>query len=198
MTICLLCGAHIDWWQLLPEIIATFVGFILALFGQFLWEKGKEIKEAKHLLERIAKELKGIKQVLIDIDPVTYEMQPLKTLIWDEAINAGKISLLEETKRERLLKIYKQIQEINSWFAIQTKYVFDNNGRPNENLQIELIKQKCLLLGKAYVLTKAETDCINEKGYIDGKSAMEAITDDLEKRFGNWISIDDILQDIEA
>lgn len=142
-----------DWSQFWPGMIATFVGFVLALMGQFVWEKCTNYFEAKHLLSRIRVELQEISEVLGDITDGSIDMQPLKTLVWDEAINVGLISLLSDKKREVLFKLYKQIQEFNSWFGIKTKYYF-SSGRHNEQLIREITCQKEILLGSRAAVGK--------------------------------------------
>ena len=153
----IMCFAATDWSQFWPGMIATFVGFVLALFGQFCWEKGKDVINAKHLLKRIKAELEEIKGELNDIGDNSIEAQPLKTLVWDEAINTGMISLLSDDKRKMLFGIYKQIQEFNSWFTIKTEYFF-SHGNHNKDLCEELADQKGILLGSEQKEGKTSID----------------------------------------
>lgn len=147
-TICECASSSVDWSQFWPSMIATFAGFVLALLGQFAFEKCKSIFESKGLLKRLKTELEDIKTTLEKFKPGDIEPQPLKTLVWDEAINAGQVSLLNASKRVLLFKIYKQIQEFNSWFEIQTNYYFEHNNQLNEGLKKELIKQQQIMLGE--------------------------------------------------
>ena len=142
-----ICNIKTDWSQFWPGMISTFVGFGLALLGQFLWGRVNDYFTAKNLLNRIENELLEIESVLEIVRKDSIEIQPLKTLVWDEAINTGLISLLKDSKRELLFKIYKQIQEFNSWFAVKTNYYFDN-GEHNTMLNNEIENQQNILLGK--------------------------------------------------
>lgn len=151
-----------DWSQFWPGMIATFAGFVLALLGQFFWEKCTAHFNSKLLLTRIKEELKEINALLQNVTEGSIDMQPLKTLVWDEAINVGLISLLPDKKREMLFKLYKQIQEFNSWFAIKTKYYF-SNGRHNEQLNKAIAEQKDILLGNKKVIGKASISEILER-----------------------------------
>ncbi len=135
-----------DWSQFWPSMIATFVGFALALIGEFAFEKIKSHCDAKSLLTRIQIELGEIKADLERWHPALIGCQPLKTPVWDEAINAGQVSLLDKNKRKEFFKIYKQIQGFNSWSEEQTKYYFEHNANLNSAISSELEKEKTSLL----------------------------------------------------
>ena len=150
----------VDWSQFWPSMIATFVGFLLALIGQFAFEKVKSFVDSRDLLKRLKTELKDIKTILDKYNPLEIERQPLKTLVWDEAINAGQVSLLNAKKREALFKIYKQIQEFNSWSEIQTNYYFEHENQLNEGLKIELTKQQKIMRGELKVDQKYDIDYV--------------------------------------
>lgn len=137
---------YVDWSQFWPSMIATFAGFVLALLGQLFFEKMKSFVDSKELLKRLKVELNDICTTLKNLLPTDIDVQPLKTLVWDEAINVGQVSLLKATKRAILFKIYKQIQEFNSWCKIQTDFYFSHDSNLNEKLKQELIKQKNIML----------------------------------------------------
>lgn len=149
------CGGT-DWSQFWPGMIATFVGFLLALLGEFLFEKIKERLDANGLLKRITAELIDIKNDLKQWEPTLIERQPLKTLVWDEAINAGQVSLLKKSSRTLLFKIYKEIQEFNSWSEEQTRFYFEHDGLLSDLIASELFDEKKIMLGE-----KSETDKID-------------------------------------
>ena len=135
-----------DWAQFWPSMIATFVGFVLALLGEFAFEKIKSQCNAKSLLVRIKTELGEIRNELNNWHDALIGCQPLKTPVWDEAINVGQVSLLGKEERKEFFKIYKQIQGFNSWSEEQTKYYFGHNGNLNPAISFELEKEKASLL----------------------------------------------------
>lgn len=135
-----------DWTQFWPSMIATFVGFALALFGEFAFEKIKSHRDAKSLLIRIRTELGEIQDDLTNWHAALIGCQPLKTPVWDEAINAGQVSLLDKNARKEFFNIYKQIQGFNSWSEEQTKYYFEHNANLNCAISSELEKEKISLL----------------------------------------------------
>lgn len=139
-------STSVDWTQFWPSMVATFVGFVLALLGQFLFERIKSFGNSKQLLKRLEGELRDTETTLESLTSTEIETQPLKTLVWDEATNSGQFSLLKAKKRTELFKIYKQIQEFNSWFEIQTKFYFEHDNQLNEGLKNELTKQRKKLL----------------------------------------------------
>lgn len=152
-----------EWNQFWPSMIATFVGFVLALLGQFAWERWKEKHDAKGLISRIKSELGDVITVLTAVTDTSLEAHPLKTLVWDEAINAGQVSLLKPNIRAGLFVIYKQIQEFNSWFLVKTNYYFEHNGVYNQQLNDELAEQKKILLGEISKESKSSINSIIAK-----------------------------------
>lgn len=146
-----------NWNEFIPSIISTFVGFILALIGDYLLEtyleNRKNNREAKDLLDRLVGELEVVKKVLSDCSDYTLDKKPLKTPVWDEAISAGMISLVGTEIRQKLFVIYKKINELNSWYEIKTEFYFahiecdDVSKRYNPELDKEINKMKELLLG---------------------------------------------------
>ncbi len=149
--LCATSGASVDWSQFWPSIIATFAGFLLALFGQWLWERYKDEKESKALQKRLKVELEIAENVLSQYHKGIIDLRLIKTPVWDEAIHAGKISLLKMEIRSKLFVVYNAIDEFNSWCAAKTKY-YITNGTHNEKLCDELEKQKGRLLGQEKLL----------------------------------------------
>ena len=135
----------VDWSQFLPSIIATFVGFVLALTGQWFLGYVKKSKEANELKSHIAEELNSLKIDLEQLVSTSLDVQPLKTPIWNALINAGQVALLDTNIREQLFRVYNTIQEFNSWCLVQTNYYFENE-KHNELLKNELTTLKAELL----------------------------------------------------
>jgi len=150
----------VDWAQFIPSLLATAVGFLLALVGEFVFEKihenSKNKREVTEFLERIKSELVLLKKILSLIDSSTLEKEPLKTPVWEEAINIGYVAILPSVIRESLFKLYKQIREFNSWFEIKTNYYFAhyNDERYNCELNEEIENQRQVLLGNAADVNK--------------------------------------------
>ena len=138
-----------NWNGFLPSMIATFIGFVLALLGQWGFGHIKEYKASKQLKERIARELVRIKSDLEVFVSIALDVHPLKTPVWNAAINAGQISLLAGKNREQLFLVYNAIQEFNSWCLVQTNYYFEK-GRYNDLLTNELHNLKAELLNDEY------------------------------------------------
>ncbi|GHT10787.1 hypothetical protein FACS189426_11700 [Bacteroidia bacterium] len=135
----------IDWSQFLPSMIATFIGFVLALIGQWFFGYIKKSKGSGELKSHIAEELNSIKLALENFESTFLDVQPLKTPIWNALINAGQVALLDTQIREQLFGVYSTIQEFNSWSLVQTNYYFENE-RYNELLTNELTKLKTELI----------------------------------------------------
>ncbi len=163
-----------DWSQFWPSMIATFFGFILALIGEYFLEtkleSRKHNKDVKELFGRLVIELADVKKVLSKLNQYSLDKNPLKTPVWDEAINAGMVSLMEADARKQLFTVYKKINELNSWYEIKTNYYFnhfddiDVTKRYNSELNNEIEKQKGLLVGTISFETKTPD---NEKITID-------------------------------
>lgn len=136
-----------DWSQFWPSMIATLVGFILALLGQWAAGKLHNYFLKKDLKSRIGQELMLIKNQLGNYSDTELDMHPLKTPTWDEAISSGQICILQMEIRACLFKVYSLIQEYNSWSRVQANYYFANN-KYNDLLTKELKNLKVSLLSK--------------------------------------------------
>lgn len=131
----------VDWSQFLPSMIATFVGFVLALLGQWLFLFFVKTNNSHELIEHIVEELTNIKIDLEKFSCNSLDIQPLKTPVWNAVINAGQVALLDTKMREQLFSVYNAVQEFNSWCLVQTNYYFENE-RFNTLLTTELKKLK--------------------------------------------------------
>jgi hypothetical protein len=133
----------IDWSQFVPAIIATFLGFGLALFGQWLWEKLKNNGDLKKLKQRIKTELEQVRKTLISVSGINIE--PLKIPTWRACISTGDLKILKGNIQRDLFFVYNTIAEYNSWSLIQANYYFEK-GKLNTELMVELEKLKNTLL----------------------------------------------------
>lgn len=150
----------VDWSQFWPGMISTFVGFVLALMGQWLWEQHKSRAEERALLARFAEELRKVSETLERYTEGMLDLKFIKIPVWDEAQNAGKISLISSSIRSDLFVIYNSIQEFNSWCAVNTNYYFEN-GHPHAQLNDRLNKQKNTLLGVEGTKEMSITEMLN-------------------------------------
>ena len=133
----------IDWSQFVPAIIATFLGFGLALFGQWLWEKIKDNKDSKKIKLRIENELEQILAALNTISGI--DVEPLNNPTWKACIYSGEIKILDGDLQKNLFQIYNTIAEYNAWSLMLANYYFEN-GKPNAELLNELVRLKNILL----------------------------------------------------
>lgn len=154
----------IDWSQFVPEIIATFLGFGLALFGQWLWEYFKDKSSAKNLKKRITSELKKIKDDLSSITGI--HVEPFKLSIWDTCISTGDLKVLDAELQDALSLVYSIIKEYNAWSLMQANYYFEN-GEINKVLDNELKRLGGILLGDT------EKSIINIIGTLEGRYKSE-------------------------
>lgn len=102
-----------NWDQFWPSIIATGIGFILAiLFQQLLYEviKNKIVNYRKShtLINEIKKELDRCLLLITELDFKISYLNPVKTPVWDGAINNNEIQLLATFKKVKLSKYYKK------------------------------------------------------------------------------------------
>lgn len=140
-----LASIVIDWASILLELFAAFLGFGLALLGERITDKintHNAIKEQKKLLkEELEKVLNDLKAYNIE----TLDVQPIKTPVWDSAINTGHVSLFDFDTRNILFRTYNFINEFNSWCLIHTNYFFEK-GDKNSMLIKEIGRIKNELL----------------------------------------------------
>lgn len=122
-------GITTDWSQFIPSMIATFVGFVLALLGQAIYEHCKERSSAKSCVSSIRDELESIYNILKDID-TTDPNNILRTPVWDGIVDSYKINMLGmKGKTEgwylHLFEKYNLIREFNKWSDIYTSKYLD-------------------------------------------------------------------------
>lgn len=151
---------QIDWSQFIPSVIATLIGFFLAIvFQQFIYEKVKDNiknnKSAKSSIEKIIDELNTIISTLEEIDEKKLYIDPIKTPVWTACLNTNEIVLLSDfldkknLKKEiplcnnkeidickRLFVVYGTIDEYNKWWNLASEQKINEN----ENCYDSLLK----------------------------------------------------------
>ena len=151
-----------SWDQFIPSIIATILGVFLPFLIQSKIEKYKEKKEhnkfvlqkkreCNAMLLRINEELKSISKKLCDVQDNTIEQNPLKTMVWNEALNTGLLPLMDTEIRRELFRVYEIISEFNSWTVVKTNFYFqhyNDETRTDKTLDAEIERLKEELLSQ--------------------------------------------------
>ena len=105
------------------SIISTFLGFLLAILGERIYDAYKDRKVGNELTQAFITELTGfvftINKVSID-DTVTW-INPIKMPIWEGAVSTNKISLLRKYDWfSNLLSLYDEVRDYNEWHHLRT------------------------------------------------------------------------------
>lgn len=135
-----------DWSQFVPSVLATLIGFILAIvFQQYLYEKIKDFilnrRRIKSQIRKLKDELtKEVMNLCLDIESLYID--PIKTPVWDGVLNTNEIRLLGDyfkskekklTSRfgqpngkpldicENLFIVYGLISEYNKWWNLYSE-----------------------------------------------------------------------------
>lgn len=139
---------NIEWSDFVLEMIATLVGFALALWGEKLISNAQTRQTKKELKRLFTEELTNVAKKLEKWNSSELDIHPLDIPSWEAAINAGQTSLLDQTTKQRLFIVYNNIREFNSWSLIYTNYYFEKekknallNNQLNE-LQHALLKDE--------------------------------------------------------
>lgn len=145
-----------DWTQFFPTIIATFVGFVLAILGMWIYDSIKQHFERKELRKDIKNELLKIQEVLRTIekddniakgnDSRILRINPLKCYIWESTINTNRISLLNKMPCYcDLLLIYDIINDFNQWQLLKTTKIIEGVDVDAINIYLEELKNSLIL-----------------------------------------------------
>ncbi len=143
-----------DWAQFIPSLIATIVGFLLALlFQQILYNAITGRKKAKAQIIKIKNELSDIvREITLIIDEETENqttlayIDPIKTPVWDAVLNTNELQLISdyldksrkkvliEDKSDILTKIFGLYGLINS-IKNNYKLAIISNGEASQQRQ---------------------------------------------------------------
>ena len=99
----------VDWSQFGPSVLATVIGFCLAIvFQQFVYEllKNKILNniKAKNIVIDIKKELERIAEVLHSLNNGIIYVDPIKIPVWEGILNTNEFELLLRFKKAKFLK----------------------------------------------------------------------------------------------
>jgi len=108
-------------------MIATFVGFLLALLGERWYDWYKDKEEGKCLIDSLEKE---IRDILFFLNTAGEQqnvawLHPIKTPIWDSVISMGKLSLVNNLCwYTYLLQLYDEVKDYNEWHRMRTRQYY--------------------------------------------------------------------------
>ncbi|MBO4252101.1 MAG: hypothetical protein J5911_05540 [Clostridia bacterium] len=144
----LLCNITADWSQFWPGMIATFVGFVLGIFSDRLLIKISESNERKIAKESLLAEIKKIKEEIDSTksdNEVHFEIQPLKTPVWDSLISTNKIALFSNKKYSKELEhyfdFYALVNEYNKWYELLSQSYFYSTDYKKDNEKLKSIRR---------------------------------------------------------
>ena len=142
-----------DWSQFWPSIIATLVGFLLAIvFQQIVYDiiAGgiKNQIKAREQLKKIEDELRRIVyEEIVSFDTRRAYIDPIKTPVWDAVIYTNELQCITEflekydkrkrrhakketgDLRKRLFRVYGLISEYNKWCNLYSEQRVSGRGR---------------------------------------------------------------------
>ncbi|MDE6505138.1 MAG: hypothetical protein K2L42_04630 [Clostridia bacterium] len=123
----------VDWSQFVPSVLATVIGFFLAIvFQQGVYEFVKNIIlngiKANGVIIGVKKELDRIAAVLGNLNDGTIYVDPIKIPVWDGILNANEFELLRRFKKVKLCKRIRRDKNLI------TKYGAKELKRLNFNL----------------------------------------------------------------
>lgn len=117
----------IAWDDFLISMVSTFVGFLLAILGERLYDYYKDKKEGNQLVEAFSKELQNILTLIEEIsknEGLTW-VNPIKVPVWESTICTNTLSLLSSYDwYGDLLSLYDEIKDYNEWHELRTKQYY--------------------------------------------------------------------------
>ncbi len=116
-----------DWSDFGSSLLATFIGVLLALAGERLYDCYKDWREGVNLIKMFQRELSTTKDIIEKVNSATNMtwINPIKVPIWESVINTNRISLLSSHMwYSDLLSLYDDIKDYNEWHLIRTKQYY--------------------------------------------------------------------------
>ena len=143
--------SNCDWSGFIPTIIATFIGFVLAILGAWLYDRFREKEERNNLIIDLKNEIQKIKTDLNNIkiedqsakrdSTKILRINPLKCYVWEAAVSTGKITLLNRRPwYSQLLKTYDTISDFNEWQLLKTTKILDRMEISPINIYLEELR----------------------------------------------------------
>lgn len=185
----------IDWGGFFPGVIETFIGVLVALFFQKIYEDLKDMQEAKKQKVKIKKELIEIYEDLTQIQKNNIiALNPIKMPIFLGLVNSTKISLLDRYLwYDEMLSVYNDLSTYNSWCEFRLTSTNEENVKVADNI-IKVMEEK--FIGKkkekgscqcnaCTIYSTRESEKINLEGTINCLITKVGVTDksDCVKKF---------------
>ncbi len=146
------------------DFIGMIASIFIALKTDKLIEKRKEKSTKKEIIELIIKELESI-QTKIELDinksdlqfesgKLDLQLSPYNYSYWDNIRNTEKIEIFSECRGyNETITFYSNIEKLNMWEDLQTKYILFSQQEKQEfrdSIVIQLVthRKQCLILLK--------------------------------------------------
>lgn len=113
--------------------LSAFLGFLSAIFVQYLFQRIGDYRNKKIIIQGIKKELKA---ALLDIDRLQddYYIHPIERSFWDGIVHSGGIYLINKDQSyQQILNIYSMIDTTNRWEDLNSKMYFLNVEKKNKS-----------------------------------------------------------------
>ena len=105
---------EINFWSMLEMFISVLLGFVSALFVEFIIKSKLDKEKKKELIRNLKKELNSVKNSLESLKEEQVYIRPYMTPIWISAKSSGSILLLEkEPYYIDIIETYLTIEEGN-------------------------------------------------------------------------------------
>lgn len=125
---------NIDWSDFVPSIIATLIGFGLAIVGERIYDGSKEKVARKKLISFFTIEVESIMNYISSEKFDQMMINPIKMPTWKSAISSNNISLiLSESWWQDLFSCYSELEDYNEWHNIRTKLIINNIDKKNDH-----------------------------------------------------------------
>ena len=118
------CYTSWDWSDFSQNMIATFLGFLLAILGEFIVDRIARAREKKQIKFGIINELSSIiEQIKHNISQEALFLPIIETSYWDGIVGGTKLDLINTCDwYTNVASIYSRIREINDWFRQKSEY----------------------------------------------------------------------------
>jgi len=155
----------IDWSQFLPDLIATFIGFLLALSGERMYDKYKDWRESKEIAKLFIAELENMSTIVVRTANTSDKswINPIKTPTWDSAVSSKSIALLARFSwYNKLFELYDAIKDYNSWHNLRTNLFFE--GKQYDQISQSLLEASNGIITQIDDLLLAMGNCLTKAG----------------------------------
>ena len=132
----------IEWNQFIPSVIATLLGFGLALIAQRLYDEMKYNVARRKMIDSFISEIESTLETIKTINFNLMLSNPIKIPVWKSAISSNKIVLLlDEEWYHVLFLCYNRLEDYNEWHNIRTRLILEKNNE-KADLIAEILKDQ--------------------------------------------------------